>query len=150
MSEAGQAQFLLAGFWSLYQHVTLDYQSPLRNFGAVLTVAALEREACLALATRPMARVGIGWADTTLVERLVDSTGQRANLISIVCDELINTIGTSERTLSAEHLDRVLDSSRLRNELAGWSSLAAPPATSISTASWSMPASSASRSRWPN
>ena len=123
LSEGGHAQFILAGFWSLYLHTTLDYQSPLRNFGAVLTVAALERDACVALATEPMSRVGISWADAALVSTLLDRTGQRANLISIACDELIKTIGTRERTITSDHLNQVLDGKQLRDQLGAWSGL---------------------------
>lgn len=57
LSDEGHCWFMLAGFWDLYATAVLDYQSPLRNFGEVLTIGALETEACRELASAPLARL---------------------------------------------------------------------------------------------
>lgn len=123
LSEEGLAHFMLAGFWSLYRQAALDYQSPLKNFGSVLTLGALEREACRALAKEPMDRLGVRWESDELVESLIDQTGQRANLISIACDEALYTLGTTDRTISAAGLESVLAGNRVRDALLGWAAL---------------------------
>lgn len=127
LSEPGHVQFVMAGFWSLFEQAVLDYQSPLKNFGTVLTVGALEFEACVDLATKPLDRLSIRWADPALTQSLVKRTGQRANLISIACNELINELGTTERAITAEHLRATLDSSEVRRALEGWGGLGATP-----------------------
>ena len=123
LSEEGRAHFILAGFWSLYQQAALDYQSPLKNFGSVLTVGALELEACQALAVEPMARLGIRWASDDLIAELIGQTGQRANLISIACDQALWALGQTERVITPAHLQNVLDADRLRDALLGWADL---------------------------
>ena len=128
LSEEGLAHFILAGFWALYRQASDDYQSPLKNFGTVLQVGALEPEACKALATEPMSLLGITWESTKLVDGLVEETGQRANLVGLVCDEVISALGPRERVLGAAHLQAALASTRIRNALAGWSELGASEA----------------------
>ena len=116
-SEEGRAHFILAGFWSLYEQAVLDYQSPLLNFGSVLTVGALEPEACRALAVEPMEKLNISWESEALVQRLIDQTGQRANLMTVACDQLLYELGREERRISTEHLEKVLSGKRLRDNL---------------------------------
>ena len=53
-----------------------------------------------------------------LVQRLIDQTGRRANLITVACNELLYELGSEERKISREHLERVLDGSKIRNALA--------------------------------
>ncbi|NJO17279.1 MAG: hypothetical protein HC877_16505 [Thioploca sp.] len=54
LSEEGHCYFVLAGFWQLYQAAVLDYHSPLRNFGEIITLAELELEACHDLIVKPL------------------------------------------------------------------------------------------------
>ncbi len=61
LSEEGRCHFILTGFWNLYEVAVLDYGSPLRNFGETLRLDALERQACVQLATEPMATLGLGY-----------------------------------------------------------------------------------------
>ncbi len=42
MSEEGHCQFIIAGFWELYEQAVLDYQSPLKNFAEVIQLGELE------------------------------------------------------------------------------------------------------------
>nr|VFJ55188.1 MAG: hypothetical protein BECKFW1821A_GA0114235_105216 [Candidatus Kentron sp. FW] len=114
LSEEGRAYFVLAGFWELYRHVALDYQSPLKNFGEVLQVEALEPEACRSLATEPMARMGIGYREEAVLARLLEATGGRANLISIACNEILKKLGA----LKAEERRRHIDEEDVREALA--------------------------------
>lgn len=123
VSEEGRAQFILAGFWSLYKQAALDYQSPLKNFGRVLTVGALEEEACRALAIKPMEQMGIRWESQELLTKLITETGRRANLISIACDAALHALGQTERTIAHEHLLKAFADTRLRDALLGWGDL---------------------------
>jgi hypothetical protein len=123
LSEIGQCHFILAGFWGLYRAAKFDYQSPIRNFGDTLVVGALEPAACHALATRPMQLLNIRYASDTLVATLVQAAGGRANLIAIICNELLQHLTQQDRVIEAETLDRALDSHAVHTALAGWQHL---------------------------
>ncbi len=123
LSEEGRCFFILAGFWDLYAASVLDYHSPLKNFGESLTIGALEAEACRQLAIEPMANLGLHYADSTLVDRLLEKTGQRANLIAIVCNEMLKKVRAEQRILTASALEQALDSDALRDSLQDWATL---------------------------
>ena len=123
LSEEGRCWFMLAGFWDLYATAVLDYQSPLRNFGEVLTIGGLERAACRELATEPLRRLRLGFASDALVERLIDASGQRANLVAILCQECLEALQPGERAIEAHHLNQALASQAVQDALAGWGRL---------------------------
>ncbi|WP_296688318.1 AAA family ATPase, partial [Thiothrix sp. UBA5583] len=120
LSEQGNCSFILAGFWQLYQHAVLDYQSPLRNFGEVLEIGALERDACQQLATQPMQTMNLGYASDTIVQDMIEKCGQRANLIAWVCHQLIQNLPAQQRSIEAGDIHRVLDSRDMSKRLEGW------------------------------
>lgn len=123
LSDEGRCWFMLAGFWDLYATAVLDYQSPLRNFGEVLAIGGLEREACRELATEPLRRLRLGFDNERLVDRLVDASGQRANLVAILCQECLEALQPGERVIEQRHLDQALASQAVQDALAGWGRL---------------------------
>ncbi|RQO81370.1 ATP-binding protein [Acidovorax sp. FJL06] len=123
LSEEGRCWFMLAGFWDLYATAVLDYQSPLRNFGEVLAIGGLERAACRELATEPLRKLRLGFASDTLVEKLVDASGQRANLVAILCQECLEALQPGERAIEPRHLAQALGSQAVQDALAGWGRL---------------------------
>ncbi len=127
LSEEGRCHFMLAGFWDLYQATAIDYASPIRNFGEVITLGALEPEACTALAVEPLARLGIRFANVNLVERLVMACGHRANLVAILCQHGLEQLQRGERVLSEAHVQRTMLSDALLDALAGWARLSPDP-----------------------
>lgn len=129
LSEEGRCWFMLAGFWDLYATAVLDYQSPLRNFGEVLAIGGLERAACRELATEPLRKLRLGFASDTLVEKLVDASGQRANLVAILCQECLEALQPGERAIEARHLAQALGSQAVQDALAGWGRLSHDEAT---------------------
>jgi WD40 repeat protein len=120
LSEEGGCTFILTGFWQLYQHAVLDYQSPIRNFGELLQIGALEKEACLQLATVPMRKMNLSYASEAIVSTLVEQCGQRANLIAIACQELIKSLSPNQRVIESGDIQRALHHEKLRNALSGW------------------------------
>ncbi|RKR66257.1 AAA domain-containing protein [Acidovorax sp. 94] len=123
LSEEGRCWFMLAGFWDLYATAVLDYQSPLRNFGEVLTIGGLERAACRELATEPLRKLRLGFDNEKLVDRLIDASGQRANLVAILCQECLEALLPGERVIEARHLTQALASQAVQDALAGWGRL---------------------------
>jgi hypothetical protein len=123
LSEEGRCWFMLAGFWDLYATAVLDYQSPLRNFGEVITIGGLEADACRELATIPLARLRLGFASSTLVDELVEASGQRANLVAIICQECLEAMGPGASVVERAHLTKALASQAVQDALAGWARL---------------------------
>lgn len=121
LSEQGNCSFILAGFWQLYQHAVLDYQSPLRNFGEVLEVGALERDACIQLATLPMQTMNLRYADRAIMQLMVGACGQRANLIAYACHLLIQVLPAKQLTIEAGDIHQVLTSRDMNKRFEGWS-----------------------------
>ena len=122
-SEEGYAHFVLAGFWELYDAAVLDYHSPIKNFGDTLRIGALEHEACRLLATQPMETMKIRYESDQLVERLITETGQRANLISIVCSLLIDRLQPGERRIRSEDLEETFLDPKVTGALTGFGAL---------------------------
>lgn len=123
LSEEGRCHFLLAGFWDLYAAAALDYQSPLRNFGEVVSVGGLEAEACRELATVPLGVLNLRFADHALVERIVQQSGRRANLIAILCQECLEALDRGGRAIESGDVERALNSQAVLDALAGWGRL---------------------------
>ncbi|CAB5703791.1 Uncharacterised protein [Delftia tsuruhatensis] len=123
LSEEGRCWFMLAGFWDLYAAALLDYQSPLRNFGEILAIGGLEPAACHALATEPLRRLRLGFASDALVERLIEASGRRANLVAILCQECLEALGPDERVIEERHLSQALASQPVQDALVGWGRL---------------------------
>ena len=127
LSEQGRCHFMLAGFWDLYEAVTLDFASPLRNFGEVIHVGGLEDEACQALATLPMARLGVHFSLPGLPRQLVAACGRRANLVAIVCQQLLSQLARGQRLIDAAQLHAALAAEPVFDALAGWARLSPDP-----------------------
>ena len=120
LSEQGHCTFILGGFWQLYQHAVLDYQSPIRNFGELIQVAALEYEACLQLASVPMQSMQLEYANQTILKSLVADCGQRANLITKTCQAIVTNLPVKQRIIEAGDVHNALHGDVVRKELTGW------------------------------
>ncbi|MDM8557640.1 AAA family ATPase [Candidatus Parabeggiatoa sp. HSG14] len=121
-SEDGSCYFVLAGFWELFKN-SVDHQSPIHNFAksiseeskAYIKITALESKACKEMITKPMKLFGID--STEVVEEIITVTGGRANLIAMICDQIVQTApenGKITEILSA------LQSLEIYKALAGW------------------------------
>ncbi len=123
LSDEGHCDFILAGFWGLYRRTILEYHSPISNFSEVLTLGALEPEACRAMICEPLGALDLRLVPESLVDRIIEATGQRANLIAILCNEMLKDLTLASRELTEVHLARAMDSQSLRSALDGWSEL---------------------------
>jgi hypothetical protein len=123
VSEEGHSHFIIAGFWEVYYASVLDYQSPLKNFGEAITIAELETEACYDLVKKPMKTMNLRYESESLVENVLTATGQRANLIAIVCNEMVKGLKNHQRVLGKEDMTQALNSETVREALKGWGKL---------------------------
>jgi len=126
LSAGGNCHFIIAGFWQLYEVVHLTYHAPLRNFGETLTLGGLEPEAAHALLREPMEVLGVSWRDEADIERVVDETGRRPNLLQIAGNELLKTLG-ARRVIESEDVHLVLRSRPIADSLVGWRTLTDDP-----------------------
>ena len=105
LSQENDAIFIFTGFWKLYQSITMNYHSPLKNFGELIHLKELEEDACQELMIKPMERLNISYEDPKVITRTIQRCGYRANLISMICDNVLkelkgNTITEKEVTNS--------------------------------------------------
>ena len=117
LSEEGKCHFILAGFWDLFSASRDMYRSPLKNFGEVIRVGKLEHGACYRLVTEPMARMGIKFEKDSSIQKLIAETGQRANLLSIICNEILHELSSQDRTISEFDIQAAISSSAVRDAL---------------------------------
>lgn len=123
LSEQGHCHFILAGFWELYDAAVLNYQTPIKNFGQSLVIGQLEPEASRQLATQPMTMLGIRYEQAQLVEHILKQTGQRANLIATVCDQMLQKLTHDKRVLNQKDVEKALDTEAIWQALSGWTHL---------------------------
>jgi hypothetical protein len=123
LSEEGTATFIIAGFWELYEHAVLDYQSPLKNFAEIIEIGALEEDACRNLATQPMRHMRLEYANPTIVDTLLKTTGLRANLVVITCAQILAGIKPDQRIITEDDVTRALRAEKTLNALRGWDAL---------------------------
>jgi len=123
LSEQGRCHFILAGFWDLYDAASLNYQTPIKNFGQSIFIGKLEPEACRQLATQPMTMLDIRYEQAQLVEHILKQTGQRANLIATVCDQMLQKLTHEKRVLNQNDVKKALNSEAVLESLSGWTHL---------------------------
>ncbi|MDQ7084410.1 MAG: hypothetical protein Q9M36_05555 [Sulfurovum sp.] len=117
----------MAGFWEIYQYTYFDYQSPLKNFGTQFELEELEWEACISLATLPMRSLGLAYENDAIVEGMISSVGQRANLIQKVCEHLIENIAQTQKIITQEDISKALKDSKLLELFQDWNQLSTEP-----------------------
>ena len=122
LSELGNCHFIFVGFWELYD-AGVNYQSPIRNFGQSIRIGKLEADACRKLATEPMRILGIHYESKDLVEQILTATGQRANLIAIICDEMLGKIKNGQTVFRQEDVRKALHCEAMEIALSGWTQL---------------------------
>ncbi len=121
LAEEGKANFVLAGYWTLYQYVTADYQSPLYNFGELIVLEGLEKKACKELMLEPMRRIGVSYEDETVLDEVISACGQRANLIATICDGVLKKLDS--KLINKKQLDKVMQSDVVGAKLQGWGNI---------------------------
>ena len=91
----------------------------MKNFAEVVQIGELETEACRQLATLPMQHMRLAYASPDLVDQLLEATGQRANLMAIVCDQILKQLKADQRIIEADDVQRSLYCDKTFNALKG-------------------------------
>jgi len=127
LSQEGKAMFIMAGFWTLYEYVTLDYQSPLKNFGKLIILEGLEYEACRDLMIEPMKRIGVVYEHEDIVKSVIQLCGRRANYIATLCDVVLRNLKKENLTITHNDIDQALEDRAIDGMLKDWKNISPNP-----------------------
>ncbi len=115
LAQEGKGRLVLAGYWDLYR-LGLDYDSPFYNLGRRVVLGPLGRADATNLAREPMQAAGYSWADSTLLEELVDRTGGYPSLVQLCCGNLMMGVrGQRSPELNRHDLDTLWSHSELQD-----------------------------------
>ena len=124
LTQEGKAYFIMAGFWELYYQATYDYQSPIKNFGEIITVDKLEDDACLKLLLEPMSALNLNFKDQDRnVVLIINSLGKRANLIATVANEIVENLDSFRFEINDNDIQNALNSRKVLANFNSWQKL---------------------------
>ena len=123
LSEEGSCNFILAGYWELYFYTMFDNQSPLKNFGEAIELGALDVEACREMITQPMEQLGLSFESLDAINEIVERTGQRPNLIAIICNNIIKSLGKKKRVVSMNDVQEAIKGQKVYELFESWKTL---------------------------
>ena len=123
LSEEGSCNFILAGYWELYFYTMFDNQSPLKNFGEAIELGALEADACREMITEPMQQLGLRFESDEAINEIVERTGQRPNLIAIICNNIIKSLGKEKRVVSMADVQEAIKGKKVYELFESWKKL---------------------------
>ncbi|WP_223787405.1 AAA family ATPase [Marinicella meishanensis] len=126
-AEQGLGQFVLAGFWDLYASAVLDYQSPIKNFAQLVTVGPLDPNSARALLRQPLHLLKQRFAHQGLLDEVSMQTGNRANLINLVGECLVDQLSNHPQVIDHQLIQQALHSQPVYDALQGWSNLSRDP-----------------------
>jgi WD40 repeat protein len=122
LAEEGTTYFVLAGFWDLFQAAAFDTGSPIPNLGELVRLGPLAPEATTKLVRQSMKAHGLT-VEKDAIARIIEATGCRANLATLVCQGLLKQISREIKTVQLADVEHVLDTDQtLHKELMYWKS----------------------------
>ncbi len=124
LSTNSKCYFILAGVWHLYESALLEYYSPLKNFGEIILLRELEYEACQDLIVKPLNALNISIKNEQLTKYIIEQTGQRANLIALICHLLVSNLNNTTPVIDKTMLDKVLQDDQLQQAFWAWEGIA--------------------------
>ena len=123
LSQEGKAYFIMAGFWELYHQATYDYQSPIKNFGEIITIDKLEEDACYKLLFQPMMALNIVYKNEDDIPKIINFLGHRANLIATVANKIIGNLEPCRSEIYSKDVDKALLSREIMENFNSWENL---------------------------
>jgi len=120
LTQKRKAYFIMAGYYELFAQISFDYYSPIKNFGEVIRLGKLELEACSKLVVEPMDNLGLSYKDAHDGALIITETGQRANLIAMVCAEIIKNLKPFTNQIVRSDIENALQCSKVRDTHYEW------------------------------
>jgi len=87
----------------------------------MIHLGKLEDEACRELMIKPMRRIEVEYKDLTMIDEVIVKCGNRANLIAMVCDNIIK--GLENKTITKEDIDHAMEQENITETLMEWEGL---------------------------
>jgi dipeptidyl aminopeptidase/acylaminoacyl peptidase len=120
LTQKGKAYFIMAGYYELFSQISFDYHSPIKNFGETVRLGKLEMDACAKLLVEPMDNLGLYYQDTNNWVKIIVQTGQRANLVAMVCADIIKNLKPFTNEITKYDIERALQCSKVQNTHYEW------------------------------
>ena len=120
LTQKGKAYFIMAGYYELFSQISFDYHSPIKNFGEIIRLGKLEFEACANLIVTPMDNLGLHYQNIEDAVKIITQTGQRANLIAMVCNDIVKNLNKFTNEIRKSDIDKALECSKVRNTHYEW------------------------------
>jgi len=108
LSQKKKAYFIMAGYWELFSQISFDYYSPIKNFGETIKLDKLEVNACSELLIRPMENLNLNYDSAEDAVEILRKTGQRANLIAMVCDKIVKDLKPLSFVITKDDVENAL------------------------------------------
>lgn len=108
-SQKNHCQFIFSGFKELY-HQRRDIENPAYNFYEEIRLKPLDKEAALALITKPMESIGVHYENEDIRELILEYTACHPILLQFFCKKLVEMIDKKEnaelrRTISGKDIE---------------------------------------------
>jgi len=115
VSQKSYCQFIFSGFKELY-HQRRDIENPAYNFYEEIRLTPLDKEAALALITKPLESIGVHYEDEDIRELLLEYTACHPILLQFFCKKLVEMIDKHEntelrRTISRKDIEGLFNTS---------------------------------------
>jgi len=124
LTQERKAYFIMAGFWELYAQATYDYQSPIKNFGEIITIDKLEDDACVNLVLKPMEALNLSYKNLEEdAVYMIQSLGKRANLIASVANKIVENLEPLRYEINREDIDKALEGRNVIDSFYSWRKL---------------------------
>ncbi len=120
LTQKGKAYFIMAGYYELFSQISFDYHSPIKNFGEIISLGKLESKACVDLVKNPMENLGLYYQNIEDGANIVIQTGQRANLIAMVCADIVKNLKPFTNEIRKSDIDKALECTKVRNTHYEW------------------------------
>jgi hypothetical protein len=118
LNQERPCSFVLAGFLGL-----LHAARPRPDhtpFGEVVRLEGLDTEACVELATEPMAALNLRYARRELVEHLARQSGGMPSLLVAICDQIVACLDPDQRTIDRTTVERACRSEVVARTITAW------------------------------
>ena len=118
LNQEHPCSFVLAGFLGL-----LYAARPVRGrkrFGDVVRLESLDAEACVELATLPMAALNLDYAKAVLVEEITRQSADMPGLISAICDQVLDRLQPDQHIIERAEVEGACRSEAVARLITAW------------------------------
>ncbi len=112
----GICSYVVTGYRYLYRNA-LNQDSPLYNFATLEILGALDETQAVDLATVPMARLGIAYADDDTPKEIARRTGGYPAIVQLLCHHILKELKEGTLVIEPQHLEAAVASHDVQEAL---------------------------------